>query len=114
MKTTLSTPLAMAMLATLAWTLLTAGCKDNSYFVPAPIAAPVTIPVPTSTATFTPLSSPIGMLPAGPTKEAPATTSPAKSEVSKTDQSAAMPLPGQANDHSVMLPNWTQKPKNSP
>lgn len=114
MKTTLSTPLAIAMLAALAWTLLTTGCKDYSYFAPVPVAAPLQVPAAASTTTITPLSSPIGMVPAGPTKEAPATTSPVKSEMSKADQSAAMPLPGQANDHSVMLPNWTQKSKNPP
>lgn len=74
--------------------------SDNTYLTP-PI-------VPT-----TPIS-PIGTEPAGPTNEAPATTSSSKSGVSKTDQSASMPLPGQANDHSVLVPKSTEFPKTKP
>lgn len=109
-------PIASGMQVVLAMALLTTGCKDNAYSASSPVAVPSPIPnpLPSTTVTITPLSSPIGMVPAGPTKEAPATTSPAKSNVSKADQSTAMPMPGQANDHSVLLPNWTQKPKNSP
>jgi hypothetical protein len=114
MKKILSIKMAVAIPAAMVLALFTAGCKDYSYFAPTPVAGPRQDPMPPTTVTVTPLSSPIGMLPAGPTKEAPATTSPAKSNVSKTDQSTAMPLPGQANDHSVLLPNWTQNPKNSP
>jgi hypothetical protein len=114
----LRTPIALAVPAVLALALLSSGCKDNAYSAPVPLAAPIALPLPVperdSTITYPRLSSPIGRVPDGPTQETPGTTSPAKSEVSKADQSAAMPLPGQANDHSVMLPNWTQKPKNSP
>ena len=42
--------------------------------------------------------------------ETPSTTSSAKSDISKTEQANAMPLPGQANDHSTLSPKATQKP----
>lgn len=58
-------------------------------------------------------STVVGTVPAGPTQEAPATTSGADSDISKTQQSTSMPLPGQANDHSALEPNATQK-ANSP
>ncbi len=118
MKRILRTPIAAAACMAVTIILVSAGCKDSGHWVSVPVAAPapvpLQVPVPSPSITYAPLSSPIGTTPAGPTKEAPATTSPAKSEVSKADQSAAMPLPGQANDHSALLPNWTQKPKTSP
>ncbi len=55
-------------------------------------------------------SKAVGVEPAGPTKEAPATTSPVESSISKAQQSNAMPLPGQANDHSTLSPQASQKP----
>ena len=58
--------------------------------------------------------SPVGTTPAGPTVEAAATTSGDKSDVSKIDQSASMPLPGQANDHSALVPKTSEFPKTSP
>lgn len=58
-------------------------------------------------------STMVGTVPAGPTKEAPATTSSATSDISKTQQSNSMPMSGQANDHSTLAPNATQK-ANSP
>lgn len=48
-------------------------------------------------------------VPAGPTQEALATTSASTSDISKTQQSDSMPMPGQANDHSTSAPNATQK-----
>lgn len=61
-----------------------------------------------ATTADTPASSQVlGVVPAGPTPEAPATKSAAKSDVSKSQQSNAMPMPGQANDHSLPIP----KPK---
>ena len=58
-------------------------------------------------------STMVGTVPAGPTKEAPATTSAAPSDISKTQQSDSMPMAGQANDHSTLAPNASQK-TNSP
>lgn len=54
-------------------------------------------------------STVVGTVPAGPTKEAPATTSGADSDISNTQESTSMPMPGQANDHSALDPNATQK-----
>lgn len=54
-------------------------------------------------------ASVVGTEPAGPTKEAPATTSAAKTDISKAQESNSMPMPGQANDHSTLAPNATQK-----
>lgn len=51
----------------------------------------------------------VGTVPAGNSKDTPETTSAAKSDVSKVQQSNDMPLPGQANDHSTMAPDSTLK-----
>ena len=84
-----------------AW--LVSGCSDPG--VPKSAIAP-----PAATASDATLQpSVVGTLPAGPTQEPAATTSPAKSDISKTQQSKDMPLPGQANDHSTLAPNATQK-----
>lgn len=56
---------------------------------------------PASAVTGLTVDTPVGVVPAAPGKEAPATTSAAKSDVSKAEQSSAMPMPGQANDHST-------------
>ncbi len=64
---------------------------------------------PATAADMDPRSKVVGVEPAGPTKEAPATTSPAKSSISKAQQSNAMPLPGQANDDSTLSPKASQK-----
>ncbi len=58
----------------------------------------------TSAPAITPSTTVLGVEPAGATREPAATTSKAKTDVSKEQQSTAMPLPGQANDHSVLLP----------
>lgn len=74
------------------------GCSDK---VNPPIKA--NIPLDSSPAA-TPSTTVTGVAPAGPTREAAATTSKAKTDVSKEQQSTGMPLPGQANDHSVLVP----------
>lgn len=83
------------------------GCKNEDLSAPK-------IPTIAETANATTPVSPIGTTPAGPTKEAAATTSSEKSDVSKTDQSASMPLTGQANDHSAIVPKSIEFPKTSP
>jgi hypothetical protein len=50
-----------------------------------------------------------GVEPAGPTADSASASSPAKSDVSKAQESSAMPMPGQANDHSVLGPKPVQK-----
>lgn len=78
--------------------ILAVGCKDK---MPLPITADIPL---TTTPASTPSTTVLGVEPAGATREPAATTSKDKSDVSKEQQSTAMPLPGQANDHSVLLP----------
>ena len=92
-----------AMLAVLA-VLSAVGCTDKSTLPSTNAKTP-----PATAADIDPRSKVIGVEPAGPTKEATATTSTAKSDISKTQQSSAMPLPGQANDHSTLSPKASQK-----
>lgn len=82
---------------------LSASCSDAVAPMP-----PVQAPAATASDTAS-QSSVVGTVPAGPTKEAPATTSAAKSDISKAQQSNSMPMPGQANDHSTPAPNATQR-----
>lgn len=51
----------------------------------------------------------VGTVPADPTREGPATTSASKTDLTKAQQSNAMPMPGQANDHSTPVPKTPQK-----
>ena len=82
---------------------LSASCSDAVAPMPA-------VQAPAATASDTASqSSVVGTVPAGPTNEATATTSGAKSDISKVQQSSSMPMPGQANDHSTLAPNATQK-----
>lgn len=107
---------AMVLSAILISALLI-GCKNEDLSAPkTPKMSEntyLTSPIAPSISSTT-LISPIGVEPAGQTKEAPATTSSSASAVSKADQSAAMPLPGQANDHSVLVPKATESPKIRP
>ncbi|MBL0121618.1 MAG: hypothetical protein IPP88_02450 [Betaproteobacteria bacterium] len=68
---------------------------------------------PATAADIDPRSKVVGVEPAGSTTEAPATTSPVKSSISKAEQSSAMPLPGQAKDHSTLAPKASQKSGNT-
>jgi hypothetical protein len=83
--------------------VLTAGCQDHA--VPSS-QIPVT---PAASASQTPPPSFVGTLPQGPTKELTVNPSGVKSDISKSQQSNAMPMPGQANDHSTLAPNASQK-----
>ena len=83
------------------------GCKDKNPSAPKVTAAP------TTAAEIDPRSKVIGVEPSGPTRETAATAPASKSEISKTQQSNAMPMPGQANDHSTLSPKATQKAKTS-
>ena len=82
---------------------LSASCSDA--VAPKP---PEQTPAASATDT-TSQSSVVGTVPAGPTQEAPATTSAATTDMSKAQQSNAMPMPGQANDDSTLAPKATQK-----
>ena len=87
--------------------VLLIGCKNEN------LSAPKNPTISENANSTTPVS-PVGTLPAGPTKEAAGTTSKEISDVSKTDQSASMPLTGQANDHSALVPKTSEFPKNTP
>ena len=76
-------------------------CTDKPQSGAAPVAAP--------TAVVEPASKVLGVEPAAPTKEAKATTSPAKSDITPAQQSSSMPMPGQANDHSTLATDSTLK-----
>jgi hypothetical protein len=67
---------------------LSASCSDAVAPMPA-----VQAPAATTSDTAS-QSSVVGTLPAGPTKEEPATKSGAKSHISKAQQSNSMPMPG--------------------
>lgn len=82
--------------------LAVGGCTDKMT-PPIKASAPVNVPL-NSEPAITPSTTVLGVEPAGPTRDAAATTSKAKTDVSKEQQSTAMPLPGQANDHSVLIP----------
>jgi hypothetical protein len=59
-------------------------------------------------------SSLVGTVPAGPASDAPADATAAKTDLTKAQQSSAMPMPGQANDHSTTAPKATQKTTTPP
>jgi hypothetical protein len=98
---------SIPLLCAITISVLLLGCKNEDLSAPK-------IPKMSETANLTTPVSPVGTAPAGPTKEAAATTSKEKSDVSKTDQSVSMPLPGQANDHSALVPKTSEFPKTSP
>lgn len=84
-------------------TLTAFGCSDNSVSATKPKARPVTA------AENDPRAKVLGVEHVGTATETPGTTSPAKSDITKAQQENAMPLPGQANDHSTLSPKATQK-----
>jgi hypothetical protein len=59
-----------------------------------------------------PATNVLGVRPAAPTNDTSSSTAPAKSDMNPEQQSTAMPMPGQANDHSVLEPKPSQKPAN--
>ena len=73
-------------------------------------APPIKAKAPASSADIDPRSQVIGVEASGPAQNTPQTTSAAKSDISKTQEANAMPLAGQANDHSTLSPKASQKP----
>ena len=69
---------------------------------------------PSSTAVGVPEATQVGVVPAGPSPEAAATTSAVKSDMSKSEQSNTMPMPGQVNDHSTTAIHPASKVASSP
>lgn len=82
---------------------VSAACTDKSA-APPKASAPIG-----SAAENDPRAKVLGVEHVGTAKETVGTTSSAKSDVSKAQQDSAMPLPGQANDHSTLSPKATQK-----
>ena len=80
-----------------------AGCTERP--IP-PIKAKATA---TST-DIDPRSQVIGVKAGGTANDTPHTTSSAKSDVSQAQEASAMPMAGQANDHSTLSPKASQKP----
>ena len=79
------------------------GCTEK-------VSAPAKASAPASSAALNdPRAKVIGVESAGLANDTVGTTSAAKSAISKVQQDAAMPLPGQANDHSTLSPKATQK-----
>ena len=90
-------PWRAATLALLAL-LAAPGCSERSGADRPAAAAPNPAPA------NPPSTTVLGVAPGGPTADPPATTSAAKSDVSSAQESVAMPMPGQANDHSAPTP----------
>ena len=84
-------------------TLTASGCSDNAVSATKAKARPATA------AENDPRAQVLGVEHVGTATETPGTTSPAKSDITKAQQENAMPLPGQANDHSTLSPKATQK-----
>jgi len=87
---------------------LATACTEKPATQPPPIATP------SSTATGVPEAGQVGVVPAGPGKDTAATTSPIRSDMSKAEQSNAMPMPGQVNDHSTLALHPTSKVASAP
>ena len=83
------------------------GCSEKAA-APSKANAPAT-----ATAENDPRAKVLGVEHVGTAKESPGTTSTAKSDITKAQQESAMPLPGQANDHSTLSPKATQKSTNT-
>lgn len=78
-----------------------AGCGDRNSASTVSQTGPAGTPDPGSKV--------IGVEPAPPKPEPATTTSTAPSTVSKEQETKAMPLPGQVNDHSTLAKNPSQK-----
>lgn len=84
--------------------VLSLGCTESTDLAKAKDKRP-----PTTPADIDPRSTVIGVVPIESTKEIVPTATATKSDLSKAQQSKAMPLPGQANDHSTLSPKASQK-----
>ncbi len=92
----------LGVLALMLMAVLTASCKE-------PIAPAPASNAPAATANQVLPPSIARTPPAEPLPGTPAGTSASPSDISKAEQSSAMPMPGQANDHSTLSPDATQK-----
>ncbi len=94
--------LALAVLPGVALTGCTEKVKPPTPTLAAPNSEPAAIPS----------TNVLGVAPADPTRDSAASRAPAKSDMSQAQQSNAMPMAGQANDHSVLGPKPVEKPPN--
>ena len=93
----------ITILAIIVAALSAVGCSERAALPPitkAPVA---------TAAENDPRAKVLGVEHGGTARETPETTSTAKSDITKAQQASAMPLPGQANDHSTLSPKATQK-----
>ena len=90
----------LKVLATLAALSLAMGCTEQGIQTAGTKAVP---------AAPDPRAKVLGVEQHVPAKETPQTTSAAKSDLTKEQQQTAMPLPGQANDHSTLSSKASQK-----
>lgn len=77
-------------------------CSDKNTPPQLPRVPPIPMP------TAEPASQVLGVVPAEPNREKAASTVGAKTDMTRSQESRDMPMPGQANDHSV------EKPKSPP
>jgi hypothetical protein len=82
---------------------LITGCTEKSK------AASIAKQPPGTAETIDSRSKVIGVEPAAPTKETSGTTPIVKSDMTKAEAATAMPMTGQANDHSALVPPTPQK-----
>ena len=94
-------------LAAIVVALSAVGCSEKTA-APSKANAPVA-----AAAENDPRAKVLGVEHVGTAAETPGTTSTAKSDITKAQQERAMPLPGQANDHSTLSPKATQKSINT-
>ena len=94
-------PCAGAIAVTAMFAVL--GCTEK-------VTPPIKAKAPATSADIDPRSQVIGVEAGGTAKNTPQTTSAAKSDISKAQEATAMPLAGQANDHSTLSPKASQKP----
>lgn len=80
-----------------------AGCSEKPV-VPQNAGAPVGTIVESD-----PRAQAIGVKAVGPAADTSQTTPSSKSDLTKSQEANAMPLPGQANDHSTLSPKASQK-----
>jgi hypothetical protein len=85
--------------------LLTSSCQDSA----APSSKVLASPAATASQVL-PLSF-VGTLPDDPKNDIATNSTGAQSTISRSQQSKDMPMPGQANDHSTLAPNASQKAK---
>ena len=88
------------------WVETLAGCTEKS-------APPIKAKATATSTDIDPRSQVIGVEAGGTANDTPQTRSSAKSDMSQAQEASAMPMAGQANDHSTLSPKATQKPVNT-